>query len=75
MIVRGLLAPGDLLIACPSLSFFIAAESMSNITLVNTSIDEEGDILRQEFTAFLSNLLTTMSDKREQEELGILNSK
>ena len=53
----------------------VPADSMSGITVVNTSIDDEGDILRQEFANFLSNLLTTMSDKREQEELGILNSK
>ena len=48
---------------------------MNGITLVQTSTEDEGEILRQEFSNFLSNLLTAMSDKREQEELGILNSK
>merc|ERR1711976_503506 len=39
------------------------SESMSGIQVVNTSIDEDGETLRNQFTNFIGSLLTTMSDK------------
>lgn len=48
---------------------------MSKIHCVHTNVDDDGDALRDEFVNYLGNLLTTMSDKREQEELSIMNDR
>lgn len=47
---------------------------LSNIKCVHSNIDEDGDNLRDDFNRFLGDLLTAISDKREQEELSIMNS-
>ena len=47
---------------------------MKKIPVVHTNLEEQGEALRDEFTNYLGNLLTSMSDKREQEELSIMDS-
>lgn len=47
---------------------------MKKISVVHTNIDEHGEALRDDFTNFLSSLLTSQSDKNEEEELSIMNS-
>ena len=57
--------------------FFVdifVAPSMSKISCVNSNIDEYGDTLRNEFESYLSSLFVAISDKREQEELSIMQS-
>lgn len=56
-------------------SLFSPASTMSKLRCLNTNIDQEGEALRAEFRNFLSDLLTAVSEKSEQEELGILNSR
>ncbi|XP_064612662.1 intraflagellar transport protein 22 homolog [Liolophura sinensis] len=42
---------------------------------IHTNIEDEGETVRREFTNFLSTLLGAMSDKRDQEELSIMNQR
>ena len=51
------------------------ASAMNGIRCVRTNVDDDGDALRDEFNNFLSQLMTAMSDKNEQEEISILNSR
>ena len=47
---------------------------MKNLGCVQTSFEDDGENLREEFNRFLGTMLSAMSEKHEQEELGILNS-
>ncbi|XP_052225556.1 intraflagellar transport protein 22 homolog isoform X2 [Dreissena polymorpha] len=49
------------------------SQCFSNIPVVHTNIEEEGESVRNEFSQFLAKLTVAMSDKREQEELSIMN--
>ncbi|CAH1232667.1 IFT22 [Branchiostoma lanceolatum] len=46
---------------------------LSKVTVVHSNIDEDGDSVRQEFSNFLTNILSTMSDNRDKEELSIIS--
>ena len=48
------------------------ASSMSRVTCIHTNLDDDGDTCRDEFQNYLSNLLNVMSEKREREELSII---
>jgi len=50
------------------------AGSLSRLTCVNTSLEEDGDMLKRLFHSYLSNLFTVLSESREQDELTILDS-
>lgn len=50
------------------------ATSMSKLHVVDTSLDDDGAIVKESFDGFISTLLTAMADKSEQEELSILKS-
>lgn len=41
--------------------------------VVHTNIEEDGDAVRNEFSRFLAKISVAMSDKRDQEELSIMN--
>ncbi|CAL1289080.1 unnamed protein product [Larinioides sclopetarius] len=45
----------------------------SRIPWLNTSVEENGGALRREFNSFLQRLLSNISERRDQEELSILN--
>jgi Rab-like protein 5 len=47
---------------------------MKNIEWLHTNLEDDGENLREDFSRFLGKMLSTLSEKREQEELGILNS-
>ncbi|XP_052798201.1 intraflagellar transport protein 22 homolog [Mya arenaria] len=49
------------------------SQCFSNIPVVHTNIEEDGEAVRNEFSQFLAKLTVAMSDKREQEELSIMN--
>ena len=49
-----------------------SASGMMKVSCIHTNLDDDGDALRDEFQNFVGNLLTFMSDKREQEELNII---
>ena len=53
----------------------VVADQMSQIPYVHTSLEEDSEELRQEFQNFLGSLIMSMSEKREQEELSIMNSR
>ena len=40
---------------------------------VHTSLEEDPDSVREEFSNFLVTLLTNWKDRQDQEELGIVN--
>jgi len=49
--------------------------AFSKTATVVTNLEEDPDAVRMEFTNFLGRLMSTMSEKREQEELSIMNSR
>jgi len=57
------------------LSVGSAAGSLSQLTCVNTSLEEDGDQLKRVFYSYLGNLFTVLSERREQDELTILDSR
>ena len=46
---------------------------MSNVSVMAANMTEESDTLRQQFTLFLGTLLTSMNERRDQEERDIMN--
>jgi len=52
-----------------------AAGPLSQLTCVNTSLEEDGDLLKRLFYSYLGNLFTVISERREQDELTILDSR
>lgn len=48
---------------------------MNNIPLVHTNLDEEIEDIRDEFNKYVSQLMLSMTDKREEEELSIMQSR
>ena len=50
-----------------------SASCFSNIPVVHTNIEEDSEAVRNEFSQFFAKLTLAMSDKREQEELSIMN--
>lgn len=53
----------------------LLAASMGQISCFSSNVDDEGELLREEFNNYLSRLMTAVSDKREQEELSIMNNR
>jgi len=45
---------------------------MSRIRCVQTNVDEDPDHVRASFNTFLRGVMDMVSDKREQEELSII---
>ncbi|XP_045172377.1 intraflagellar transport protein 22 homolog [Mercenaria mercenaria] len=45
----------------------------SNIPVVHTNIEEDSESVRNQFSQFLAKLTVALSDKRDQEELSIMN--
>jgi Rab-like protein 5 len=48
---------------------------LAKLTCVNTSLEDDGDLLKREFTGYLGNLLKVISERREQDELTILDNR
>lgn len=57
------------------LLFLYIADTFKKISTIHTNIDEDGDSLRNEFMNYLTQLMAAMTDKREQEELSIMNNR
>ncbi|XP_032236763.1 intraflagellar transport protein 22 homolog isoform X2 [Nematostella vectensis] len=47
--------------------------SLSKVTCVHTNLDEDPDSVREDFKNFLAKVLSNLTDKRDQEELSIMN--
>jgi len=52
-----------------------SAGSLGRLPVVKTSLEDDGELLKNEFKKFLGGLFASISERREQEELGILNSR
>ena len=50
-------------------------KELSKIPCIHTNLDEESEELRSEFQNFLSSILAGIVEKREQEELNIMNDR
>lgn len=48
--------------------------SLSRVTCVQTNLDEEPEAVRDEFHNFLAKVISNWTDKRDQEELSIMNT-
>ncbi len=55
--------------------FAIAASSFSRIKIVQTNLDDDPDSIKEEFKHFLGNVLSNLADRRDQEELSIVNNR
>lgn len=53
----------------------VSAGAFSNLSVVQTNIEEDGESVRDSFNKFLSGLQGVMSTNREQEELSIMNQR
>ncbi len=51
----------------------IAAKKFNRIPQLEVNIDEEGNKLRGDFNTFISGLVSNLSDRRDQEEMNIMN--
>ncbi|KAK2173172.1 hypothetical protein NP493_895g00023 [Ridgeia piscesae] len=49
--------------------------SMSKLPCVPTNLEQDSEGIHHEFKHFLGTLITTMNDKRDQEELSIMNNR
>ena len=47
---------------------------MRNVNIAHTCLEEDAEEVRAEFHKFLAILTMGMSEKREQEELSIMNN-
>ncbi|XP_068679299.1 intraflagellar transport protein 22 homolog isoform X1 [Montipora capricornis] len=50
------------------------SSSLSRVTCVQTNLDEEPEAVRDEFLNFLAKVISNWTDKRDQEELSIMNT-
>ena len=53
---------------------FPTASVLSRVTCVQTNLDEEPEAVRDEFHNFLAKVISNWTDKRDQEELSIMNT-
>ncbi|XP_028513044.1 intraflagellar transport protein 22 homolog isoform X3 [Exaiptasia diaphana] len=49
-------------------------QTLSKVPCVHTNLDEDPDSVREEFKNFLGQVLSNLTDKRDQEELSIMNN-
>ena len=56
------------------LSLFHTASVLNRVTCVQTNLDEEPEAVRDEFHNFLAKVISNWTDKRDQEELSIMNT-
>lgn len=60
---------------CFSANLFIlfdAASHLARLPLVHSNLDEEPEDVRQNFCRYLGNVINTMSESREREEMSII---
>ncbi|KAK3736340.1 hypothetical protein QZH41_020790 [Actinostola sp. cb2023] len=50
-----------------------STQTLSKVTCVHTNLDEDPDSVREEFKNFLAQVISNWTDKRDQEELSIMN--
>ena len=53
---------------------FRTASVLSRVICVQTNLDEEPEAVRDEFHNFLAKVISNWTDKRDQEELSIMNT-
>ena len=51
------------------------ASVLSRVTCVQTNLDEDSEAVRDEFHNFLAKVISNWTDKRDQEELSIMNTR
>lgn len=54
--------------------FLCIASVLSRVTCIQTNLDEEPETVREEFHNFLAKVISNWTDKRDQEELSIMNT-
>ena len=58
-----------------SLFLFFEAATFSRIKVVHTNLDEDPDEIKESFRQFLGNIVSNLADRRDQEELSIVNNR
>lgn len=69
--------PGRIICSSQFINFhfpFPIAQTLANTTCVHTNLDEDPDAVREEFKNFLAQVISNWTDKRDQEELSIMNN-
>ncbi len=51
----------------------LVATAFSRIKVIDTNLDEDPDSVKEEFKRFLGSVLSNLTDRRDQEELSIVN--
>ena len=54
---------------------YVSASKFGRIPQQEANIDEEGNRFRSDFSTFLTKLVSGLSDRRDQEEMNIMNTK
>lgn len=54
--------------------FLCIASVLSRVKCIQTNLDEEPETVRDEFHNFLAKVISNWTDKRDQEELSIMNT-
>ena len=54
---------------------YLLASKFGRIAQQEVNIDEEGNRFRSDFSTFLAKLVSGLSDRRDQEEMNIMNTK
>jgi hypothetical protein len=52
----------------------IAAKGLTKVPMINTSVDYDADTIKFEFENLVNTLAKDMLEKRDSEELNIINS-
>ena len=55
--------------------FFLLANTFSRIKQFQTNLDDDPEGVKDAFRSFLSGVVTNLADKRDQEELSIVNQR
>ena len=55
--------------------FVFSASKFGRIPQQEANIDEEGNRFRSDFNTFLTKLVSGLSERRDQEEMNIMNTK
>ncbi|XP_067136391.1 intraflagellar transport protein 22 homolog isoform X2 [Centruroides vittatus] len=54
-------------------SFSQLSSLFSHVHWIQTNVEDDGNVVRQEFNNFLERLLSNINERRDQEELSIMN--
>ena len=58
-----------------TISLYLLASKFGRIAQQEVNIDEEGNRFRSDFNTFITRIVSGLSERRDQEEVNIMNTK